>query len=52
MTQIERYAATGVQHLVIEPAANDLDDFIEQMTQFARDVATPYVSAYRDDPQQ
>jgi hypothetical protein len=30
--------------------ASDLDDFIEQMTRFASDVATPYMSAYRDHP--
>jgi len=50
MTQIDRYAAAGVKHLVIEPLSNDLDDFIEQITRFARDVATSYGSAYRGHP--
>jgi len=48
MTQIDRYAAAGVKQLVIEPLSNDLDDFIEQITRFARDVATSYGSADRD----
>jgi probable F420-dependent oxidoreductase len=37
--QVERYASAGVDQLVIEPAATDLDDFIEQMTQFASNIA-------------
>jgi alkanesulfonate monooxygenase SsuD/methylene tetrahydromethanopterin reductase-like flavin-dependent oxidoreductase (luciferase family) len=50
VTQIERYAAAGVQHLVIEPVASDLDDFIAQITRFSSDVATPYLSECRDHP--
>ena len=38
VNEIRRYADAGVQHLVIEPVSSDLDDFIEQITQFARDV--------------
>jgi probable F420-dependent oxidoreductase len=37
--EIQRYAAAGVEHLVIEPISNDLNDFIDQITRFARDVA-------------
>jgi probable F420-dependent oxidoreductase len=37
--EIQRYAAAGVEHLVIEPIANDLNDFIDQMTRFACEVA-------------
>jgi probable F420-dependent oxidoreductase len=37
--QVKRYASAGVDELVIEPAATDLDDFIEQLTQFAGQVA-------------
>jgi probable F420-dependent oxidoreductase len=36
--EIQRYAAAGVQHLVIEPISSDLNDFIDQMTRFAHDV--------------
>jgi probable F420-dependent oxidoreductase len=43
--EIQRYAAAGVQHLVIEPISSDLDDFIDQMTRFARDVALRSTSA-------
>jgi alkanesulfonate monooxygenase SsuD/methylene tetrahydromethanopterin reductase-like flavin-dependent oxidoreductase (luciferase family) len=42
--QIERYAAAGVDHLVIEPAADDLDDFLDQITRFANDVAPSFVA--------
>jgi probable F420-dependent oxidoreductase len=37
--QVERYAAAGVDELVIEPAAAGLDDFIGQLTTFATEVA-------------
>jgi probable F420-dependent oxidoreductase len=37
--QVKRYASAGVDELVIEPAATDLDDFIKQLTQFAAQVA-------------
>jgi alkanesulfonate monooxygenase SsuD/methylene tetrahydromethanopterin reductase-like flavin-dependent oxidoreductase (luciferase family) len=40
--QVDRYAAAGVHHLIIEPAASDLDDFLDQISRFARDVATSY----------
>jgi probable F420-dependent oxidoreductase len=39
MEQIRRYASAGVEQLVIEPVATDLDDFIDQITQFATKVA-------------
>jgi alkanesulfonate monooxygenase SsuD/methylene tetrahydromethanopterin reductase-like flavin-dependent oxidoreductase (luciferase family) len=39
--QVERYAAAGVQHLVIEPVSKDLDDFLDQITRFAHDVVAP-----------
>jgi probable F420-dependent oxidoreductase len=38
---VEQYARAGVDELVIEPAATDLDDFLGQLTAFARDVAHP-----------
>jgi probable F420-dependent oxidoreductase len=38
VNEIQRYANAGVEQLVIEPVASDLDDFTDQMTQFARDV--------------
>jgi probable F420-dependent oxidoreductase len=37
--QVKRYASAGVDELVIEPAATDLDDFIDQLTRFAGQVA-------------
>jgi hypothetical protein len=37
--QVRRYASAGVDELVIEPAATDLDDFLEQLTRFAGQVA-------------
>jgi probable F420-dependent oxidoreductase len=36
--QIQRYASAGVDQLVIEPVSTELPDFLEQMTQFAREV--------------
>jgi hypothetical protein len=39
VAQVKRYAGAGVDQLVIEPAATELDDFIEQITQFASEVA-------------
>jgi probable F420-dependent oxidoreductase len=39
--QVERYAAAGVQHLIIEPVASGLDDFLDQITRFALDVVAP-----------
>jgi probable F420-dependent oxidoreductase len=36
--QVDRYAAAGVHHLIIEPVASDLDDFLDQITRFALDV--------------
>ena len=33
--QVERFASAGVDQLVVEPVASDLDDFIDQITQFA-----------------
>jgi probable F420-dependent oxidoreductase len=50
VAQIDRYAAAGVDQLVIEPVSSDLDDFIDQITRFALDVATPYRSADRHHP--
>jgi probable F420-dependent oxidoreductase len=43
--QVEQYADAGVDELVIEPAATDLEDFIEQLTQFVRNVAHPAQSS-------
>jgi probable F420-dependent oxidoreductase len=37
--QAERYAEAGVDQLVIEPDAAELGDFLDQMTQFADQVA-------------
>jgi hypothetical protein len=37
--QVKQYARAGVDELVIEPAATDLNDFIKQLTRFARNVA-------------
>jgi len=39
--QVDRYAAAGVQHLIIEPVSSDLDDFLDQITRFAVDVVAP-----------
>lgn len=36
--QVERYASAGVDQLVIEPVASDLEDFVDQITQFATKV--------------
>src|ERR1700691_2440644 len=36
--QIKRYASAGVDQLVLEPVSTDLNDFIGQMTKFAREV--------------
>jgi probable F420-dependent oxidoreductase len=41
VAQIDHYAAAGVQHLIIEPISSDLDDFLDQITRFARDVVAP-----------
>jgi hypothetical protein len=40
--QVKRYASAGVDELVIEPAATDLDDFIKQLTRFAAQVAKEF----------
>jgi probable F420-dependent oxidoreductase len=37
--QVNRYAAVGVQHLVIEPFASNLPDFLEQLERFAEEIA-------------
>jgi len=34
---VNRYA--GVQHLVIEPFSSNLQDFLEQLERFAREIA-------------
>jgi probable F420-dependent oxidoreductase len=36
--QVNRYAAAGVQHLVIEPISNHLQDFLDQLERFAEEV--------------
>lgn len=41
------YAAAGVDHLVIEPSADELSDFLDQLTTFARHV-TPNISAAQE----
>jgi probable F420-dependent oxidoreductase len=43
--QIQRYARAGVDQLVIEPVSTDLNDFIDQITQFARKVMPLSVAA-------
>jgi alkanesulfonate monooxygenase SsuD/methylene tetrahydromethanopterin reductase-like flavin-dependent oxidoreductase (luciferase family) len=43
--QVERYAAAGVDELVIEPDAAELDDFTGQMTRFSAEVAARYAQA-------
>ena len=41
--QIQRYSAAGVDRIVIEPVATDLDDFLRQLTRFADEV-TPHIT--------
>jgi probable F420-dependent oxidoreductase len=36
--QVHRYADAGVHHLVIEPFSNNLQDFLEQLERFAKEV--------------
>jgi probable F420-dependent oxidoreductase len=36
--QVNRYGAAGVQHLVIEPISNHLQDFLDQLERFAEEV--------------
>ena len=36
--QLERFAEAGLQHLIIEPVSNEVDDFVDQITRFARSV--------------
>ncbi len=36
---VNRYADAGVQHLVIEPFSSNLEDFLEQLERFAREIA-------------
>ena len=40
--QVNRYAAVGVQHLVIEPVSGNLQDFLEQLEWFAREIAPDF----------
>ena len=37
--QVNRYAAAGVQHLVIEPFSSNLQDFLEQLERFSKEIA-------------
>jgi alkanesulfonate monooxygenase SsuD/methylene tetrahydromethanopterin reductase-like flavin-dependent oxidoreductase (luciferase family) len=37
--QVNRYAAVGVHHLVIEPFSSNLQDFLEQLERFAGEIA-------------
>jgi probable F420-dependent oxidoreductase len=37
--QVNRYAAVGVRHLVIEPFSSNLQDFLEQLERFAEEIA-------------
>jgi hypothetical protein len=37
--QVNRYAAVGVHHVVIEPFSSNLPDFLEQLERFAREIA-------------
>ena len=40
--QVKRYADAGVEQLVLEPEATELDDFLDQVTRFAAEVATRF----------
>ena len=37
--QLQKYRDIGIEQVVIEPVANDLVDFVEQMTLFAHEIA-------------
>jgi probable F420-dependent oxidoreductase len=39
IVQIRRYAEAGVDRIVIEPFAADLDDFLDQISRFANEIA-------------
>jgi probable F420-dependent oxidoreductase len=43
--QVNRYAAIGVHHLVIEPFSSKLQDFLEQLERFAREIAPEVATA-------
>jgi alkanesulfonate monooxygenase SsuD/methylene tetrahydromethanopterin reductase-like flavin-dependent oxidoreductase (luciferase family) len=43
--QVNRYAAVGVHHLVIEPFSSKLQDFLEQLERFAREIAPEVATA-------
>ncbi|HEY0933367.1 MAG TPA: TIGR03619 family F420-dependent LLM class oxidoreductase [Trebonia sp.] len=42
--QVKRYADAGVEQLVLEPEATEVDDFLDQITRFTAEVATRIVS--------
>jgi hypothetical protein len=37
--QLQKYSDIGIEQVVVEPFANDLADFIEQMRLFAQEIA-------------
>lgn len=41
--QVRRFAEAGVDQLVLEPGATELDDFLDQVTRFAAEVAPRFV---------
>lgn len=45
--QIRRYREAGIEQLVIEPFASSLDEFRQQITLFAREVASRYIHRSR-----
>lgn len=42
---INRYADAGIPHLVIEPISSNLQDFLEQLERFAREIAPAFARA-------
>jgi alkanesulfonate monooxygenase SsuD/methylene tetrahydromethanopterin reductase-like flavin-dependent oxidoreductase (luciferase family) len=45
--QVRRYREAGIEQLVIEPFTSSLDDFLEQIRLFAREVAPRYIHRSR-----
>jgi alkanesulfonate monooxygenase SsuD/methylene tetrahydromethanopterin reductase-like flavin-dependent oxidoreductase (luciferase family) len=43
--RVRRYSDAGVDQLVLEPGATELDDFMDQMTRFTAEVAARFPSA-------
>jgi alkanesulfonate monooxygenase SsuD/methylene tetrahydromethanopterin reductase-like flavin-dependent oxidoreductase (luciferase family) len=40
--QLQKYSDIGIEQVVIEPFANDLADFLEQMRLFAQDIVPEF----------